>query len=484
MLSFLSSIKNRIREKLSRRKLLKRARHYQVVVMGSDIIHVDTHETDTSSSDTIENSTRQPSPSPSLQSESPPPPPCSTPTKMVCLFGREIEESLIKNDYELQTLLLRMKARSVDIENIKLESRFEDLMEKIPNANELFKAKLRILYIIIALHYYSDFFEEKKQYRALNGSHCLGVFRFNDYIIRIDDSPYSFINERDVICALKQKEGSSDNIVVPFLTYINIKKDERNKMCECNTIVCGCKYDDGEDHYEKINMMSHDGKHYYNIMRKNSISFSIQHYAKNTEQLYHWVKDNIGNSIYNQFSNIQYPFFVNLFLKCAKLIRDLHNADVVHGDIKPDNILIREHDNFNLHNITKCKNFTVYLIDFGLSGMNNEGFGTGGTIPYCHPEFKNIRDTSRTSKYNWKRQQLKHDVWSLGIVFITMYIYRDFYSYYHKYPDYFFTKEGYVSSLILDVIADSKLHEIFTKILSENSISIHEVCTLLEAIDK
>jgi serine/threonine protein kinase len=337
---------------------------------------------------------------------------------------------------------------------------------------------------MIALHCYCDFFEEKKHYRALTGSHCLGVFRFNDYIIRIDDSPYSFINERDVFCALKQKEGTSDNIVVPFLTYINIKKDENNKMCECNTIVCGCKYDDGEDHYEKINMMSHDGKHYYNSMRKNSISFSIQHYAKNTEQLYHWVKDNIGNSIYNQFSNIQYPFFVNLFFKCAQLIRDLHNADVVHGDIKPDNILIREHDNFNLHNVVKCKNFTVYLIDFGLSGMNNEGFGTGGTIPYCHPEFKNIRDTSRTSKYNWKRQQLKHDVWSLGIVFITMYIYRDFYSYYHKYPDYFFTKEGYVSSLILDVIADSKLHEIFTKILSEDSISIHEVCTLLEAIDK
>lgn len=488
MLSFLSNIKNRIREKLSRRKLLKRAQHYQVVVMGSDIIHVDTNETDTSSSDTIENSTRQPSPSPSpspsLQSESPPPPPCSTPTKMVCLFGREIEESLIKHDYELQSLLLRMKARSVDIDNVKLESRFEDLIEKIPNANELFKAKLRILYIMIALHCYIDFFEEKKQYRALNGSHCLGVFRFNDYIIRIDDSPYSFINERDVINALKQKKGSCDNIIVPFLTYINIKKDEKNKMCECNTIICGCKYDDGEDHHEKINIMSHDGIHYYNSMRQNSISFSIQHYAKNTEQLYHWVKDNIGNSIYNQFSNIQYPFFVHLFLKCAQLIRELHDADVVHGDIKPDNILIREHDNFNLHNMAKCKNFTVYLIDFGLSGINNEGFGTGGTIPYCHPEFKNIRDTNRTSKYNWKRQQLKHDVWSLGIVFITMYIYRDFYSYYHKYPDYFFTKEGYVSSLILDVIADSKLHEVFTKILSEHSISIHEVCTLLEAIDK
>ena len=473
MLSFLSNIKNKIREKLSRRKLLKRVRHYQVV-MGSDIINVDTSESDSTISSTEINHDSPLSGSSHI----------ATPTKLISFFGKEIEETLIKNDYELQTLMQRMKSRSIEIENMTLESRFEELIEKIPNANEIFKAKLRILYIIIALDCYSDFFEEKKQYRAVNGSHSLGVFRFNDYIIRIDDSPYSFINERDVIHALQQKDSSCNNIVIPFLTYINIKRDARNNMCECNTTICDCKYYDGEDHDEKINMMSIEGKHYYNIMRQNSISFSIQHYAKNTEQLYHWVKDNIGNSIYNQFSNIQYPFFVNLFLKCAQLIRGLHEVNMVHGDIKPDNILIREHDNFNLHNPTKCKNFSVYLIDFGLSGTNNEGFGTGGTIPYCHPEFKNIRDTNRTSKYNWKKQQLKHDVWSLGIIFITMYIYRDFYSYYHKYPDYFFTKDGYVSSLILDVIANSKLHDLFTKILSVESISIHELCNLLEAMDQ
>jgi hypothetical protein len=95
-----------------------------------------------------------------------------------------------------------------------------------------------------------------------------------------------------------------------------------------------------------------------------------------------------------------------------------------------------------------------------------------------------IRDTNRSSKYNWKRQQLKHDVWSLGIIFITLYIYRDFYNYYHKYPDYFFTKDGYVSSLILDVISNSKLHDLFTKMLSHEGVSIDEVCELLTSMQE
>jgi serine/threonine protein kinase len=122
----------------------------------------------------------------------------------------------------------------------------------------------------------------------------------------------------------------------------------------------------------------------------------------------------------------------------------------------------------------------VYLIDFGLSGISGKGTGTGGTIPYCHPEFKNIRDTLKVSKYNWRTVQLKHDVWSLGVMFITMYIYHDFYNYYYKYPDYFFTADGYVSSLIIGVIAHKKLNELFTEILSADCIPVGEACLLLK----
>jgi serine/threonine protein kinase len=122
------------------------------------------------------------------------------------------------------------------------------------------------------------------------------------------------------------------------------------------------------------------------------------------------------------------------------------------------------------------------LIDFGLSGIHGVGVGTGGTVPYCHPEIKNITDITRHTKYRWKPLDVKHDVWSLGVMFLTMYIYRDFHNYYYKYPDYFFRKDGYVSSLIIDVITHNKLNQIFTRILSFESITSGELCKLLEDI--
>ena len=489
MLSFFSKIKHIIREKLAHKNLSTRGKRYRVIVMDSEIKNVDDDETDHETDH--ENETDHGTENDRLINNTPhetvaPPP---SPTKIHTFFNTDIEDTLLTTDYELQTLITTIKRTNIDVTKLILEPRYEEFVQNIPEISDVFKIKLKLLYVIIASNLYWKLFEEKKEYRSSKTKHVLGVFRYNDYIIRIDDSPYSFINEKDVINALTTKSpgwssstSSVNNIVLPFLVYTNVKRDIKNTICECRTRPCDCTYLDCADYHPKMNELTHEGRSYYNTLRENAVSFSIQHYVKNTEQLYNWVKDNIGSYIYNQFSNIQYPFFVDLFLKCALLLRNLHAADVVHGDIKPDNILICESNDFNLNHTKNCKKFVVYLIDFGLSGINNDGYGTGGTIPYCHPEFKNIRDTNRTTKYNWKKQQLKHDVWSLGIIFITLYIYRDFYNYYHKYPDYFFTKDGYVSSLILDVVADSKLHDLFTKILSQEGISINEVCELLTSM--
>ena len=491
MLSFFSKIKHIIREKLTHKNLSIRAKRYRVIVMDSEIKNVDDDENDDENDRENDHESNHETENDRLinttthETVAPPP----SPTKMHTFFNTDIEDTLLKTDYELQTLITTIKRANIDVTKLILEPRYEEFAQNIPEISDMFKIKLKLLYVIIASNLYWKLFEEKKEYRSLKTKHVLGVFRYNDYIIRIDDSPYSFINERDVINALTTKSpgwssstSSVNNIVLPFLVYTNVKRDIKNTICECRTRPCDCTYLDCADHHPKMNELTHEGQSYYNALRENALSFSIQHYVKNTEQLYHWVKDNIGSYIYNQFSSIQYPFFVDLFLKCALLLRNLHAVDVVHGDIKPDNILICESNDFNLNHSKNCKKFVVYLIDFGLSGINNDGYGTGGTIPYCHPEFKNIRDTTRTTKYNWKKQQLKHDVWSLGIIFITLYIYRDFYNYYHKYPDYFFTKDGYVSSLILDVVADSKLHDLFTKILSQEGISINEVCELLTSM--
>ena len=476
MLSIISNIKNKIDNIISYRNTKKRIRIYEVIDDG-DIMKIDSlnneHE-DANEDGGIS-----------------PPPPSPIITRRI--FNLEIDETIIKKDYELQELLKTVHIYKFDVKNVILESRIENALNNIPDATDITKIKVKLLYIIIANNMYQQLFEEKKLYSPIKTIQYIGVFRYNDYIIRIDDSPYSFINEDEVIRASSVFNYANDvsnndcihkNVIRPFLIYTNIRRNIKNEICDCRRPICQCKYYDNNNNDDDDDDNNDDdvARICYKKLRQNTISFSIQYYVKDTISLYTWVRDNIGNYAYNQFSSLQHSFFIHLFHQCALLLRTIHSASIVHGDIKPDNILIREHDNFNINHPERCKNFTVYLIDFGLSGIHNVGVGTGGTIPYCHPEFKNIIDTNRSSKYHWKTIDVKHDVWSLGITFLTMYIYRDFYNYYHKYPSYFFRKDGYVSSLIIDVITHNKLNKLFTKILSSECIPSSEICDLLQEI--
>ena len=482
MLSIFSNIKNKIINIISSRNNKKRLRTYEVII-GNNIMNVDTSDDDNHDENHNENEhlgKLPPQPSPNITRR---------------LFNLEIDETIIKKDYELQDLLKKMHIYQIDVTNVILESRIENALRDIHDVTDIMKIKVKLLYIIIANNMYRALFEEKKQYRSIKTKQYVGVFRYNDYIIRIDESPYSFISEDDVVRAATVFKNTDDtnndecihkNIIRPFLIYTNIRRNIKNEICDCRPEICECKYRDDEygdgDGDGDVRTDADISRICYKKLRQNKISFSIQHYVKDTTSLYSWIRDNLGNHAYNRFSTIQQSFFINLFHKCALLLREIHSISIVHGDIKPDNILIREHDNFNIDHPERCKNFTVYLIDFGLSGINNVGVGTGGTVPYCHPEFKNITDTGRSSKYHWKTVDIKHDVWSLGIAFLTMYIYRDFYNYYHKYPNYFFMKDGYVSPVILDVITHHNLNHLFTKMLSSDCIPISDVCDLLQEI--
>jgi len=478
MLSILLNIKNRIRDIINKQQLHKRLRNYQVVIDDTImIVENDNSDNDINRGDHDHDDHDH-------DTNAPP----TTPIITRRLFNTEIDQTIIKNDYELQDLLQHIKH---DISNVTLETRFETLVNAIPNASDIVKIKMKLLYIIIANDKYRYLFEEKKLYHSIKVTQTVGVFRYNDYIIRIDDSPFSFMNEADVAKAASRLNDDNPHLIRPFLIYMNIRQNTiTNDTCECRKPRCECKYTDNAEQEYTNTVTSTDiipeniARSSFQKLRDNTISFSIQYYVKDSVSLYTWVRENLATDIYQRFSAIQRIFFVELFHQCALLLRDIHRVDIVHGDIKPDNILIYEHPNFNINHPERCKNFTVYLIDFGLSGFHKIGVGTGGTVPYCHPEFKNITDTNRSSKYNWKKIDVKHDVWSLGISFLTMYIYRDFYSYYHKYPNYFFLQNGYVSSLIMDVITDTQINKIFTKILSEDCIPSDELCTLLEEMSK
>jgi hypothetical protein len=492
MLSILSKFKNKISGFITRNRIHTRLRNYRVGSIEKSRIHNNMTVTDDKGKSTEYSSLEivyddEHYNAPQLQDSQPsptPPPPPPSPVIHRRLFNTEIEQTIIKKDYELQHLLKIMEYHQFDISNIILEKRFETMINNIQNITDIDKIKLKILYIIIANDIYRDLFEEKKQYSSIKINQYIGVFRYNNYIIRIDDCPFSFMNEEDVVQRMAAiNDDQHSQIIRPFLIYMNIRHNVAdNDTCECRNPRCSCIYTDkAEDEYSEKNRDKWDlARSCFEKLRENTISFSLQHYVKETVSLYTWVKDNMAIDLYHRFSVIQRTFFIHLFHQCAKLLSDIHSVSIVHGDIKPDNILICEHPNFNINHPERCKNFTVYLIDFGLSGIHNNGVGTGGTIPYCHPEFKNITDTNRSSKYNWKKINTKHDVWSLGLTFLTMYIYRDFYNYYHKYPDYFFLKNGYVSSLIMDVITDTKIHDLFIKVMTDDCISSNDLCALLE----
>jgi serine/threonine protein kinase len=414
------------------------------------------------------------------------------------LFNTVIPNNILENDNELQELIQIITGSNINVDNVILHKRFEaKLIESPTNCEDIiFKTKMRLLYVIISNNLYRTAFEEKKLYKSNKTKYLIGVFRYNDYIIRIDDSPYCFLDEQQIMTIIKDNNVNDndkyENIVIPYFTYINMKQNAKGDMCDCDCDPCGCSYvgdgsvycaDDDNDGDDCDGDGAGDGKGagdysraFYNRLRYNTISFSIQPYIKHTESLHTWSISNITDNVNINFDKLKFTFFTNLFYKCALLIQKIHSIDLVHGDIKPDNILMKEDGSFNINDPVKCRNFSVYLIDFGLSGKNNIGIGTGGTVPYCHPEFRNIRDTKRTDKYNWNVIRKKHDVWSLGLAFITLYIHNTFYSYYYKYPSYFFNASGYVSALILDSIANQQLSSLFHSMLSYDSISINDVC--------
>lgn len=78
----------------------------------------------------------------------------------------------------------------------------------------------------------------------------------------------------------------------------------------------------------------------------------------------------------------------------------IHELDIGHGDIKPENILID-------------KNLNIQIIDFGLSCIRE--CRTGGTLIYESPEM--IQAILNSYRVVSRDFQIKSDIFSLGLVF-------------------------------------------------------------------
>src|SRR3990167_2298011 len=91
--------------------------------------------------------------------------------------------------------------------------------------------------------------------------------------------------------------------------------------------------------------------------------------------------------------------YLEIFKQVCLAVKELHSRNVVHLDIKPENILV------------SADYKTVRICDFGCSKITNpRGFVSSsvGTLMYCSPE-----GLSCTSHFDGK----KADIWSLGILY-------------------------------------------------------------------
>ena len=190
--------------------------------------------------------------------------------------------------------------------------------------------------------------------------------------------------------------------------------------------------------------------------------YSIQPYMSGIT-LDCWVEK---NKYKRNFIEIVYDLFIQL---CA-IIKELHELECVHGDLKPGNILVVS----NANTSQNC----VYLIDFGLAGIHlKTRHASGGTLPYCAPEtqntcalnFHNKRCENNAVfnvtnyKYNWTLHNKSHDIWSMGLIFISIYIFKETYHYYKNYPYDFFTNSGYVSQNYFQNVEHEYIRDVLSK---------------------
>jgi serine/threonine protein kinase len=273
----------------------------------------------------------------------------------------------------------------------------------IPSSNEteIHDISIDTIIELIKNNEYIHKFKCIKSYKL----NILGVFHYKQFIIRIDSTEYDVCrNEQNVMSLLGTYTYISNkiNIVLPRIV-------------------------------QRIN---------------EQMIISIQPFIDNSMTLDKWVENN-----YNICRN--HKLIIPIFIKLCKLLEHLHSHTIVHGDIKPTNILIQSPLN------------EPYLIDFGMTGIANKSPGTGGTNVFCHPATGNNK-AHNDDEYTWCANRIENDIWSIGFIFLTIILYKKCLQTIESIPPPLLLIDGYIDFSYIKmngVITNMKLIEIFEYIL-------------------
>ena len=107
-----------------------------------------------------------------------------------------------------------------------------------------------------------------------------------------------------------------------------------------------------------------------------------------------------GTKIRNSDKGITEQDVINLAFDIGNALKAVHKCNMIHRDIKPDNIFVDEEGNYKLGDLGVTKN------------LNATGYASTktGTEPYAAPE------VWRTDKYTENSYTYKADIYSFGIV--------------------------------------------------------------------
>ena len=302
----------------------------------------------------------------------------------------------------------------------------------------------------------------------------IGMFRVNEFMVRVE---HVFDNSQI---------RSEHCVVSKLMNY--------NTMCD---MVVG----NGIDSVHHIVLPLH--VHLKNICKIpenvrtlfHHISYSIQPIVHHSQTLDAWFKHEIVSPTNDQI--------MQLCIQMAEALAHLHASDIVHGDIKPGNTLIKKNyeraesgsgSGSGSSDSTRSSDYeneapspppspSLYLIDFGMSGRAGFSDGTGGTKPFCAPETGNGFNLAiDMDTYTWTKNQKCHDVWSFALTFFTMFVLRKLHFFPKDYPSDFFdvARKGHINPEYFDRIQDEPTRELFRRALAphEERITSAEFLTV------